>query len=36
MIGLIEIAKNVLLDCMNLKKEETLLVITDTLKYHIG
>ena len=33
---LVEIAKNVLLDCMDLKREETLLVITDTLKHHIG
>lgn len=36
MSELIEIAKRVLLDCMNLKREETLLVITDTLKHPIG
>ena len=33
---LVEISKKILSDCMNLKQEETLLVITDTLKYPIG
>lgn len=33
---LIEISKNILTECMGLKKDETLLVITDTLKYDIG
>ena len=33
---LVEISKRILTDCMNLKPEETLLVITDTLKYPIG
>lgn len=36
MSALVEIAKNVLLDCLDLKREETLLVITDTLKYQVG
>lgn len=33
---LIEISKRILTDCMGLKKGETLLVITDTLKLDIG
>lgn len=33
---LIEISKNILKNCMGLKQEETLLVITDTLKEEIG
>ncbi|MGC2873449.1 aminopeptidase [Ihubacter sp. mB4P-1] len=36
MKSLIEISKNILTDCMGLKADETLLVITDTLKYEIG
>lgn len=33
---LIEISKSILINCMDLKREETLLVITDTLKEEIG
>lgn len=33
---LVEISKNILKDCMGLKQDETLLVITDTLKEEIG
>ena len=36
MKSLVEISKDILTDCMGLKKDETLLVITDTLKYEIG
>ena len=36
MKSLIEISKDILTGCMDLKKEETLLVITDTLKFEIG
>lgn len=36
MESMIEISKKILTDCLGLNPKETLLVITDTIKYEIG